>query len=147
MLHLEQLEFGNGWKQPESPQSRSGRRIVRTIVKSEKTLKGPSDKDKNEDIVPWRSDTGLKKELLNRDFHRVELLNRLHIRSSICEFLILALGFSTVSYVALILLNGFHPYAFHVDESFLKWFGGATIAQVAILLGVFVRESWREYPK
>ena len=145
MLHLEQLEFGDGWKQLERPQSRSKRRVRRAVVKSERSSKVPTDS--NEDMVTWRSDLGLNKELQNADFHRVELQNRLHIRYKICEFLILALGFSTVSYVALILLNGFHPYSFHVNESFLEWFGEATIAQVAILLCVFVRESWREYPK
>jgi hypothetical protein len=74
----------------------------------------------------------------------LELQSRLKIRSTICNFLIRALGFSIVSCVALIFLNGFQPCGFHVDESFLKWFGGATVAQLAVLLGVFVTESWRK---
>jgi len=73
----------------------------------------------------------------------LELENRLRIRSTMCIFLVWALGFSTVCCFGLILLNGFHPWEFHIEGALLKWLCGATIAQIALLLGVFARAVWR----
>jgi hypothetical protein len=73
----------------------------------------------------------------------LELQNRAQIRFIICVFLLLALGFSIVCFFGLILLNGFHTWGFHMDDSFVKWLCGATIAQVAVILGIFARAVWQ----
>ena len=74
----------------------------------------------------------------------IELKNRISIRTEICRFLMKALSFSTVCCFALVFLQGFQAWGFKISESFLRWLCGATIAQIAILLGVFTRAVWEK---
>ena len=146
MLQLEQLEFGKGWKLPESSQSRSGRRIGgRAVIKSTRSSKMPSTK--NKDIVTWPGDLRSDNGFQNNYSCQVELQNRLHIRSSICCFLIKALGWSIACCFCIIFLNGFHPFGFEADATLVKWLCAVTVAKLAVLLAIFVKESWQKTPK
>jgi len=49
-----------------------------------------------------------------------------------------------VCFFGLILLNGFHPWGFQMDGALLKCFYASTVAQIALLFGVFVRAVWRK---
>jgi hypothetical protein len=79
----------------------------------------------------------------DESIERLELKNRLKVRSDICEFLIKSLGFSTVCCFGLIILQGFHPFGFQMDAALLKWLCGTTIAQSGVLLTVFTNAVWQ----
>lgn len=70
----------------------------------------------------------------------LELKNRLRIRSWICLFLMLALGFSIYKCFSLIFYYLEHGH--QLGESFVKWLCAVTIAQIAVMLSVFVRSVW-----
>ncbi len=70
----------------------------------------------------------------------LDLKNRLHIRLMLCAFLMLALGYSIHRCFSLIFFYLQHGH--QTSEGFLKWLCWVTIAQIAILLGVFVRAVW-----
>jgi len=70
----------------------------------------------------------------------LELKNRLKIRSWICLFLMLALGFSIYKCFSLIFYYLEHGH--QLGESFVKWLCAVTIAQIAVMLFVFVRSVW-----
>jgi hypothetical protein len=73
----------------------------------------------------------------------LESRNRLKIRWAICAFLIESLRRSIVACFGLILLQGFHPFGFHMDAPLLHSLCGSTIIQSGALLGLFAREVWR----
>jgi|ERR1035437_5131546 hypothetical protein len=66
--------------------------------------------------------------------------NRLKLRTMICWFLIITLGMSVVFSYALVFY--YLASGHSISEGFLKWLCGATIAQTAVFLGVFVRSVW-----
>lgn len=70
----------------------------------------------------------------------LELKNRHTIRLMLCCFLMVALGYSVHRCFSLIFFYLEHGH--HISEAFLRWLCGATIAQIAIMLGVFVRAVW-----
>ena len=142
MLKPEQLEFGKGWKMPESQPSRFVRRDRRTLIRSVRN--SGMLPAKNAGNATGRGDLSFHNDFQSNGFCQDELQNRLYIRSWICRFLIQALGFSIVCCFCLILLNGFRLWGFQMDGSLLRWLCGATIAQIAVLLGVFVRAVWQK---
>jgi hypothetical protein len=75
----------------------------------------------------------------------LELKNRLRIRTSICWFLMAALGYSV--YRCFDLVSLYLQTGHQISERFLQWLCGATIAQVAVLLGVFVHGVWPKSDK
>jgi hypothetical protein len=72
---------------------------------------------------------------------RLELANRLRIRLILCWFLVCTLTLSTLGFFGLTILKALR---YEISETFLTWLGGATVTQVALLLGVFVRAVWRQ---
>lgn len=73
-----------------------------------------------------------------------ELKNRLTIRSTICRFLLKALGRSTVVCYVLIFLQAFELWGFHMDPTLLATIVGATIVQTTALVGVFLKNLWQD---
>ncbi len=72
---------------------------------------------------------------------KLELKNRLKIRLVLCWILSATLAFSTVCFFGLVALKAF---SLDVSGSLLGSVGAATVTQVSLLLGVFVRSVWRE---
>jgi Holliday junction resolvase-like predicted endonuclease len=70
----------------------------------------------------------------------LELKNRLMIRTSICWFLMAALGYSV--YCCFDLISLYLQTGHQISERFLQGLCAATIAQVGVFLGVFVRAVW-----
>jgi hypothetical protein len=75
----------------------------------------------------------------------LELKNRLKIRTMLCWFLMMTLGFSIACCFALIFVYLWRGHEF--SEAFVKWLCGATVAQIAVFLGVFVRSVWHKVEK
>jgi hypothetical protein len=57
-------------------------------------------------------------------------------RSRMVTFLLSAYGFLLVTTVALIFIQGFRPYGFHLPDGFMNWLGGAVIGEIGGLLGM-----------
>lgn len=70
----------------------------------------------------------------------LDLENRLLIRLLLCLFLMLAAGYSL--YQCFSLIASYLAQGHQITQGFLERLCGATIVQVSVMLGVFVRAVW-----
>ena len=92
-------------------------------------------------VIETRTVSILSSQAVRNSLECLDLKNRLKIRLILCYFLTSTLAFCVASCFALILLKA---YGYETSDSFLQWLGGVTIAQVALLLGVFVQAVWQQ---
>lgn len=68
----------------------------------------------------------------------------LDLRSKITTFLFRAYGFLIVATVGIFLLQGFHVYGFNLSEGLLKLLGGTTIGEVAGLITLTIKATFKK---
>lgn len=80
--------------------------------------------------------------LSNPDYlRRIQVENRVQLCVANAKFLRKAFGYSLSTTFAIILLQGFQLFGFHLNDTFLNWLGGWTVGQTAGLLTMVVRQK------